>query len=447
MLNMQVYTIPEFVPDAESLRRRPRLCHIARIPNEIQDNIFRGTTVEPRAFIWNRSTSASALRALWTHYCVDETVCIDTPHSDDVERIALRSMRRLELMHRALMANSSLSKYCTKLKLAIPMPRYTASEDGSNLVLQLPVAWKQHLLSPVLQQMSTLRELEVVPLSIPFMYGTYKDLQECSTGFEPSKSSNSKISLPSWIKSFIVEETAWGAWYDKRAARCIGPDMEEGTRSSQLLSTFTGFGCIENLHIKSSSWKMPPMDQIKHFTALETLRIDHCKASNRKWFRILVANIQHLQHLQILDLRFCREDGGDDIFYQSWPRDLPNLSTIRLPFSIFPEALLTCRPEDQIGFEVLFPSREVRQSDGTSIRITDEEEVALQRSINAVESLAEASRMSVTRPKRAWSMIKVVRCEWDELYLGEPRFEDDWLEDGFFGALKRIEGTLELERV
>ena len=327
--------------------KKPLIERLESLPNELQDMIFGNDLGwELQSFVYRRGTSASALKALWTHYCARGSL---SPSGRNTRiSYARRQMNRPNRILSIVAVDPYIAFSIRELSIAVPVDGRDQSKLASrSLSHQLPAAWQKDTLVALLGSLVNLDTLHIVSVPISMVSAQrlpFKDVGKYLQAFQ----------IPSSVKYLSIVESI---------------PAVKGYRYSfpvRLVSDqFRGFEKVESLKLKIPLAHKAFFRCIKKFAAIRFLRLDIDNTSRFASSPALVATLLNminvLPELITLELHY-KDNGTYDLFPAHWRSHVPRLTTIRLPLHAFHAAFANSWPADDIRFEVMLNKQKLSAS-------------------------------------------------------------------------------------
>ena len=166
------------------------------LPNELQDMDFRGLGPELSAFIYHRSTSASALNALWVQCAAREGDEGELWTVEEVRAHTIQKYSKAQQLLKAIDRFPGLAGAVHQLTLLLP---YATLDDYCGGKMR-PNCFSAHNTNELLSRLPQLNEARFIALP-PAWRRSLKNYMVEVTG-------DARIVLPPHIKQLYLEEAA-----------------------------------------------------------------------------------------------------------------------------------------------------------------------------------------------------------------------------------------------
>lgn len=316
--------------------------------------IFSFLGWELRPFIFKRTTSNSARKALWTFYCADVTPSMS--RKADFVHSAHKHVIKPQDMLKVFKKFPTAANAITEAGFCVPSGRIediTTLGMDTHVTVCFPTAWKQERLRRLLTRLHKMETLTLRALAIPRNHEIPFEAEDPLTLAEYRP-----ITIPTSVRHLVLEEC-----FDKQRVRAqvssrtiVGVNVVYrrvfADSCSHIHQKFYGSEHLRTLHFKTWYLDRSSLRFICECTALEELRIDLHDIDSQGDFAVLgrlFSKIRDLKSLTVLDVRWPTKDNLQ-MFPTWWTDRLLKLRTFRLPFTWFHRAIALTKPSTEIHF-------------------------------------------------------------------------------------------------
>ena len=293
-----------------------------------------------RSFLYRRSTSASALKALFQYYCREYSPV--TPPEKKPQGYTQQALKRLSKINQIsaiITAKPCIAVEIRELTIAVPSDLFVLKRDDRDgedkLVQQRLCEWRCEAISSLLRRLTSLVTLTLVGLWVSPWFGF---------AIHDFEIPGSAILIPPSVKHLVIKEI-----YTTRASDDAIPMMRRTHPSyldtSTVLGQFCGYNEVEHLHLELPLPDATFFNGLPYSSGIKSLRLDFdcidpfSTRHGQLLMSELLRTLNGLPNLTTLELRYSANKFRQTIILPKyWHRVVPRIPVVRLPVHAFADA-------------------------------------------------------------------------------------------------------------